>query len=231
MTTRTLVAVTAGLSQPSSTRLLTDRLGSATEKKLAEAGIQAEVRVVELREIAREIADHLVTGFPGGELRSALEAVTAADGLIAVTPIFTASYSGLFKSFFDLLDNRALTGKPVLMGATGGSTRHSLALEHALRPMFAYLRAVVVPTAVYAASADWGTGGERADDLARRIDRAAGELAGLLAHHTAGPDPTDDFADLVPFEQQLAGGAAAARPAPVRHPAPDLERLRSRDLP
>jgi FMN reductase len=72
--------------------------------------------------------------------------------VIAVTPIFSASYSGLFKTFFDVLERGALAGKPVLIAATGGSERHSLALEHAVRPLFAYLRAVVVPTAVYAAS-------------------------------------------------------------------------------
>ena len=105
--------------------------------------------------------------------------MSGADGLIVVTPIFNASYSGLFKSFFDVLDADALAGKPVLIGATGGTARHSLALEHALRPLFAYLRAVVVPTAVFAATEDWGTGGDgqRARD---RIDRAAGELAELV---------------------------------------------------
>ncbi|MGW3984739.1 CE1759 family FMN reductase, partial [Streptomyces mirabilis] len=115
------------------------------------------------------------SGFPGRALSAALEAVTEADGLIVVTPVFSASYSGLFKSFFDVLDQDALTGKPVLIAATGGSARHSLVLEHALRPLFAYLRAVVVPTAVYAASEDWG-----AEGLAERIDRAAGELGRLM---------------------------------------------------
>ncbi len=67
--------------------------------------------------------------------------MTGADGVIAVTPVFTASYSGLFKSFFDLIDPTALTGTPVLIGATGGTARHSLVLDHALRPLFAYLRA------------------------------------------------------------------------------------------
>lgn len=84
--------------------------------------------------------------------------MTAADGLIVVTPVFAASYSGLFKSFFDVIDPDALSGKPVLIAATGGTARHSLVLEHAVRPLFAYLRAVVVPTAVFAASEDWGSG-------------------------------------------------------------------------
>ncbi|MDA3627188.1 FMN reductase [Saccharopolyspora oryzae] len=197
MTERKLVVVSAGLSQPSSTRLLADRLTTATERELP-----VRTRVVELRDHAKDIANNLVTGFPGTELREVLDDVAAADGLIAVTPIFQASYSGLFKSFFDVVDNESLVGKPVLMGATGGSPRHSLALEHAMRPMFSYLRATVVPTAVYAASEDWGNGGD-GTALADRIDRAAGEFAALIAARpvAAGADP---FEDVVSFEQLLA---------------------------
>jgi FMN reductase len=165
-----LVVVSAGLSVPSSTRLLADRLAAATARHTS-----VDVQVVELRDLAVEIAHNFTSGFPGRALSAALEAVTEADGLIVVTPVFSASYSGLFKSFFDVLDQDALTGKPVLIAATGGSARHSLVLEHALRPLFAYLRAVVVPTAVYAASEDWG-----AEGLAERIDRAAGELGRLM---------------------------------------------------
>lgn len=153
-----LIAVSAGLSTPSSTRLLADRLIESARDELAAQGHTVPTEVVELRELAREVANHLVTGFPPSRLAAAIDAVTEADGLIVVTPVFTASYSGLFKSFFDLIDPDALTGKPVLIAATGGTARHSLVLEHALRPLFAYLRAAVVPTAVYAASEDWGSG-------------------------------------------------------------------------
>ncbi len=169
-----LVVVSAGLSVPSSTRLLADRLAAATAERTP-----AEVQVVELRDLAVEIAHTFTNGFPGRNLAAAFDAVAAADGLIVVTPVFSASYSGLFKSFFDALsvtDEDALAGKPVLLGATGGTARHSLVLDHALRPLFAYLKAVVVPTGVYAASEDWG-----AEGLDGRIARAAGELAALTA--------------------------------------------------
>ncbi|MFI6923301.1 FMN reductase [Nonomuraea spiralis] len=198
-----LVVVTAGLTQPSSTRLLADRLAEATRRRLDEEAEGTEVRVVELRDLAVDIANNLVTGFPGTRLREVVEAVTEADGLIAVTPTFSASYSGLFKSFFDVLDNTALTGKPVLVAATGGTPRHSLALEHALRPLFAYLRAVVVPTAVYAAAEDWGGGGDAfTDGLGERIDRAAGELAALLLNRAPRQAAAED--EVVPFAEQLA---------------------------
>ncbi|MET9734977.1 FMN reductase [Streptomyces sp. NPDC006458] len=189
-----LVVVSAGLSVPSSTRLLADRLAAAVDRQEP-----VDVEVVELRELAVEIAHHFTNGFPGRALAAALDAVTGADGLVVVTPVFSASYSGLFKSFFDVLDKDALTGKPVLIAATGGTARHSLVLEHALRPLFAHLRAVVVPTGVYAASEDWG-----AEGLQERIDRAAGELAALMSGLGARrPAPKDEFA-VVPFEQRLA---------------------------
>lgn len=208
-----LVAVSAGLSQPSSTRLLADRLAEATRRALEErpsAGDResAEVHVIELRELAGDIAGALVAGFPGARLRAAVDAVTGADGLIAVTPVFTASYSGLFKSFFDVLDPDALAGTPVLIAATGGTARHSLVLEHAMRPLFAYLRAVVAPTGVYAASEDWGGGGDASTEgLADRIRRAAGELAALMAGRPATVSrgkPGGEAEQVVPFEEYLS---------------------------
>ncbi|MFF7977548.1 FMN reductase [Streptomyces sp. NPDC007901] len=189
-----LVVVSAGLSVPSSTRLLADRLAAAVGRET-----DVQVEVVELRDLAVEIAHNFTNGFPGRKLAAALEAVTEADGLIAVTPVFTASYSGLFKSFFDVLDKEALVGKPVLVAATGGTARHSLVLEHALRPLFAYLRAVVVPTGVYAASEDWG-----AEGLEDRIDRAAGELAGLMTGLSGIKPQRSDDLRVIPFAEQLA---------------------------
>src|SRR6185369_12753668 len=123
-----------------------------------------DLRVIELRELAHDLMNNLLTGFPPAALEDALAAVQGADGLIAVT------------SFFDVLGEDALVDKPVLIGATGGTARHSLALEHAVRPLFAYLRAVTVPTSVFAATDEWG--GDTTDGALRdRIERAAAELA------------------------------------------------------
>ncbi|MCF3121609.1 FMN reductase [Streptomyces arenae] len=192
-----LVVVSAGLGVPSSTRLLGDRLAAAVVSHT-----EADVEVVELRDLAVEIAHALTTGFPGPVLSAAIDAVAGADGLIAVTPVFSASYSGLFKSFFDAVggfDKDALVGKPVLVAATGGTARHSLVLDHALRPLFAHLRAVVVPTGVYAASEDWG-----AEGLAERIDRAGAELAALARPAATRSGGAPFGGDVVPFEQRLA---------------------------
>jgi FMN reductase len=198
-----LVVVSAGLSQPSSTRLLADRLSAAVDRHLREAGIEPRIEVIELRDQAKDLVNNLLAGFPSPGLQAALDAVLGADGLIAVTPIFSASYSGLFKLFFDLVERDGFAGKPVLIAATGGTARHSLALEHAMRPLFAYLNAAVVATAVYAATEDWGGGGVAADGgLVGRIDRAALELSAAMA--VRGPAaPKDPFADPVPFDQLL----------------------------
>ncbi|MFI8853314.1 FMN reductase [Streptomyces sp. NPDC053499] len=201
-----LAVVSAGLSDPSSTRMLADRLAEATRVALREEGVDAEATTVELRDLATEIAHNFTTGFPGTALRAAMEQVTEADGLIAVTPVFSASYSGLFKSFFDVLDKDALAGKPTLLGATGGTPRHSLVLEHAMRPLFTYLRAVVAPTAVYAATDDWAAPDDGVTpSLPHRIARAGGELAGLVAPRaTTGTARPAEEPAVVPFEQQLA---------------------------
>lgn len=187
-----LVVVTAGLSQPSSSRLLGERLAEATRSAL---GTTVEAVVVELRDVAHDVVNQVLTGFPPPALARVLDQITEADALIAVTPIFNASYSGIFKSFFDVLDPETLRGKPILIGATGGSARHSLALEHAVRPLFSYLHAIVVPTSVYAASSDWGTA-DGSNALAERIDTAGAELAGLVSGTTAASTgPVDPFAN------------------------------------
>jgi FMN reductase len=199
---RTVAVVTAGLSQPSSTRLLADRLAGAVTARLAAQGEDALIEVVELRTLAHALADNLLTGFPSGELEAAVRAVAEADALVAVTPVFTASYSGLFKTFFDVLDKDALTGKPTIIAATAGTARHSLVLDHALRPLFSYLHAVVVPTGVFAATDDFGS--TAAGRLQERVERAAGELSALLGSTpqtvVRRPDPFDDVR---PFEELL----------------------------
>jgi FMN reductase len=198
-----LVAVSAGLSQPSATRLLADRLASATEAGLVEQGIGVARTNVELRDIARDLVDRLLTNVPSPRLEKAIDAVLSADAMVVVTPIFNGSYSGLFKIFFDVIERDALHGMPVLLGATGGTPRHSLAIDHALRPLFAYLGALTVPTGVFAATEDWGSAAAPTDAaLADRIARAGRDLAAAVV---ARPHVTrrDAFADPIPFDELL----------------------------
>lgn len=200
MSTRTIVVVTAGLSQPSSTRLLADRLANAVDRALRLHGEHVDIGVIEVRDLAHDLTNNLLTGFPSDALSAAIATVVDADAVIAVTPVFSASYSGLFKTFFDVLPKDALMGKPVLAAATAGTARHSLVIDFALRPLFAYLRAVVVPTGVFAASEDFGStvGGS----LAERIDRAGRELADLVVGHRASAS-VDPFDNPTPFEDLL----------------------------
>ena len=200
MTARTVAVVSAGLGQPSSTRLLADRLAAAAVREL---GPGTGIRVIDLRDHAHDVVNAMLTGFPSPTLREVIGTVTGADALIAVTPIFNATFSGLFKSFFDVLEPGSLDAIPTVIAATGGSARHSLALEYAVRPMFAYLRAAVVPTAVFAASEGWAGGVESGSELDTRVDRVARELAAVLdgRARTVAPDPFDEP---VPFEEMLA---------------------------
>ncbi|KAJ1683957.1 hypothetical protein LUZ63_020824 [Rhynchospora breviuscula] len=173
--------------------MLADRLVAATVRDLAELGIDARADVFELRDYAHEITDNLLTGFAPAALESMINTVVSADALIAVTPIFSTSYSGLFKSFIDVLDPDALTGTPVLLGANAGTARHSLAIDYAIRPLFTYLHAEPVPTGVFAASSDWGGAADQVAPLGNRVDRGARELAEAVARREAqvAADPFD----------------------------------------
>lgn len=204
-----VVAVNGGLGDPSSTRLLVDRIVEAVGARLGDG---AQVEIIDLRELAVDIARSMTTGFASGAARDAVDAVESADALIVASPVFNASYSGLFKSFFDLVDVEAMAGKPVLLGATGGSPRHSMVLDHAMRPLFSYLRGVVVPTAIYAAAEDWaGTSGDTTT-LSGRIDRAAGELVALLGVPAPeSPAPVADRAERRQMATEAAGIANFAR--------------------
>lgn len=200
---RTLVVVTAGLSQPSSTRLLADQLADAVSSAVGGRGESVEVEVIELRELAADLATTLTTGgLPTAAVARAREKVSGADGLIAVTPVFTASYSGLFKMFFDVLDTDALNGMPVLIAATAGSPRHSMVLDFAMRPLFSYLRAVVVPTGVFAATEDFGSTG-----LTERVHRGAAELAQLMVAESTG---VQGFLQDEPVRRRSSGNSVGA---------------------
>ncbi|SDB80373.1 FMN reductase [Raineyella antarctica] len=216
--TRKLAVVTAGVGTPSSTRLLADRLVAAVQSQVGARGEDVRVDVIEVRELAAALATMTTAaGLPVPEVTRAQDIVRAADGVIAVTPVFAGSYAGMFKMFWDTFSPDDLSGMPVLIGATAGTPRHSLVLDHAMRPLFTYYRTIVVPTGVFAATEEFG-GGAGGDQLNRRIVRAAQELAGLMVSTATGvegfvpagprrtngsslPDPTS----ITPFTRLLAG--------------------------
>src|ERR1700760_4915914 len=179
--TFTLVVVTAGTSDPSSTRMLADRTAQRVAALAAERGAAVRTRVIDLRELATDITTAMTSQLVTPKLQQAVDALGAADGVIAAAPVYKAGPSGLFSSFFHVLDNDLLIGKPVILAATAGTTRHALVVDDQMRGLFAYLRTLTAPTSLFAAPEDWSDPG-----LNTRIDRAAVELVLLMESGFAG---------------------------------------------
>jgi FMN reductase len=171
----TLVVVTAGTSDPSSTRMLADRLAQRVTDLASRRGRKVATRVIALRELATEITTAMVSQLVGPNLQRAVAALGEADGIVASTPVYAAGASGLFTSFFQVLDNDLLIAKPVALAATAGTARHALVVDEQLRSLFAYLRTTAVPTSLFAAPEDWSD-----PALSKRTDRAALELVLLM---------------------------------------------------
>lgn len=219
---KSVVVISGGLGTPSSSSLLGAQIGQSIAAQLSAAGVQADVTNVELREYANDITNNMLTGFAAPNLQRVIDAVVSADVLVAVTPVFTASISGLFKSFLDVLDPKSLQDKPVVLAATAGTARHQLAIDYAMRPIFSYLRAQIMPTTVFASSEDFGGEG-LSGTLSDRTKRVAREVASALASvegelkadadlgdtRSIAPsvsdmaDPNDELTSL-PFEALLA---------------------------
>lgn len=171
----TLVVVTAGTGDPSSTRMLADRTAQRVADLTSRRGNEVTIQVIDLRELAGEIVTAVVSPLVGPKLQKAIAALGQADGIVASTPVYKAAASGLFTSFFQILDNDLLIAKPVVLAATAGTARHSLVVDDQLRPLFAYLRTIAAPTSLFAANEDWND-----PALNKRIDRAALELVLLM---------------------------------------------------
>ena len=185
---QSIVVVSGGLGTPSTSGLLGRQLAEAAANELAVRGFQADVTVLELRDYATDITNNLLTGYAPPRLQDAIDTVTAAGALVMVSPVFTASVSGLFKSFIDVLDPKSLENKPVLLAATGGSPRHNLVIDYAMRPIFSYLRASIMPTSVFASPEDWGAD-QGHGALADRERLAGRELALAMMARSGGSAP------------------------------------------
>ncbi|WP_149359367.1 CE1759 family FMN reductase [Lolliginicoccus suaedae] len=170
-----LVVVSGGTSDPSSTRLLADRIAARAATLAEQHGHETTVTIIDLRELATEITTALVSQLTGPRMTKAIEVLAAADGIIAAAPVYKAAPSGLFTSFFHVLDNDLLIAKPVILAATAGTARHALVVDEQMRSLFAFLRTMTVPTALFASAEDWSD-----TDLNKRIDRAARELVILM---------------------------------------------------
>jgi FMN reductase len=218
-----LALVSAGTSDPSSTRLLADRTAARATALAAAHGCAVTVRVIELRELAADISTALTSQLVAPRLEQAVTALRDADGIIAAAPVYKAGPSGLFTSFFQVLDNDLLIAKPVVLAATAGTARHALVADDQMRAMFAYLRTMTVPTSLFAAPEDWGD-----PALATRIDRSARELVllmesgfarrirdeswGSYQHEYGSAAPSGEAIDLNTDLMRLAAGGSADTP-------------------
>jgi len=200
MSTFSVAVVSAGTSDPSSTRLLADRAAQRVETLAADHGHRVTTSLIELREIATDITTALTSQLITPRLQQAIDTLDAADGVVVAAPVYKAGASGLFTSFFQVIDNDLLIAKPVLLAATAGTARHALVADEAMRPLFAFLRTMTVPTSLFAAPEDWSD-----TSLPRRIDRAALELL-LLMESGFAQKVRDESWDSYQHEFGSAGG-------------------------
>jgi FMN reductase len=227
-----IVVVSAGTSEPSSTRLLADRVAGRVADLARERGTAVSVSAIDLRELAHEISTALVSQLAGSKLQMAVATLGEADGIVVSTPVYKAGASGLFTSFFHVLDNDLLIAKPVILAATAGTARHALVVDEQMRALFAYLRTMTVPTSLFAAAEDWAD-----PALNKRIDRAALELVLLMEsgfadqvrdeswrsyqHEFGSAGGTETSIDLETDLMRLAAGGTTSGPAGARVPPPD----------
>ena len=172
-----VVAVNGSAHQPSRTLVLIQALLAELDQRL-----MLDTQIVDLSTIARQLGASLTREELPADIEAQLVAIESADLLIAAAPVYRGSFPGHFKHLFDLVGMDALTDKPVLLAATGGSDRHALVLEHQLRPLFSFLQALTLPIGVYASTADFDGYQVGSKALAHRIALAADRAAPLFSN-------------------------------------------------
>ena len=155
MSTLNVVTINGSLNKESKTGALLNLVVETVMEKARDAFLDVEATPIELRTLRLDLAQAMTEDDLSDAVRQAIDAMTRADLVIVGTPIYKASYAGLFKQFFDVVDRYALANTPVLLTATGGSDRHALAIDTALRPLFAYFQAHVAPVGIYASAGDF----------------------------------------------------------------------------
>ncbi len=173
-----VVAVSGGLQRPSRTLTLVEALIDALGERAS-----IETRLIELGEVGPKLAGVLYPSQLPADVRDDIAAIESADFLIVASPVYRASFTGLFKHLFDFVDHNALNALndvPVLLAATGGSDRHALVIDHQLRPLFSFFQSHTLPIGVYGAEADFQNYRVSSPALQARIDLAAERAAPFL---------------------------------------------------
>jgi FMN reductase len=180
-----VVALGGSPSQRSRSGVLLERAKHALQRK------GAEVVTYQVRDFNAE--DLLHARFDSPQVVDFIETVERADGLLVATPIYKAAYSGALKTLLDLLPERALSGKVVLPIATGGSIAHLLAVDYALKPVLAALKAQETLQGIFADDSQiaYGQGSAPAQLVPALEERLEAALAEFHQAVASRPKPLD----------------------------------------
>lgn len=162
-----IVAVSGGLYKPSRTRVLVDEIVNGLVHHQP-----ADVRIIDLSGIAAELGAVVTPTDIPRHILDDIHAIEQADLLVVASPVYRASFTGLFKHLFDFVHHEALIDVPVLLAATGGSERHALVIDHQLRPLFSFFQAHTLPIGVYGSEADFSNYRVSSESLKARIELA-----------------------------------------------------------
>ena len=185
-TNLTVVGISGSPAARSKSRTLLERALAAL------AGRGASTTLIDLAALP---ADALLGRRRSSDVDDALSRVAEATIIVASTPVYRATYTGLLKVFFDLFPVNALVNKTAIAIATGGSPAHQLVIDHGLRPLFASVGAVIAPTAVYGTDSAFENGVPN-QSLISRIDVAVSEAITLSASlQLAVPTPSPTLAE------------------------------------
>lgn len=190
-----VVAVSGSLTAPSHTTALVEAITHAFG-----AALPIESHVITLHDLGPHLAGALTRKQLPPEAEVELQLIEGADLLIVATPVYRASFTGLFKHLFDFVDQYALVDTPVLLAATGGSERHALIIEHQLRPLFGFFQSLALPVGVYAHDSDFENYRIANEQLTERIDKAIARALPLVR---------SSLAEKEAVEQTLAGEEVA----------------------
>lgn len=175
-----IAAINGSTSQISRTGALVDAIGAALAER-----ISLQIVPIDLSKIGPRIGAATSSADLDDASREAIRAIEQSDLIIAASPVYKGSYAGLFKHLIDFIAPEALVGRPVILAATGGGTRHALVVEHQLRPLFAFFRSLTLPTAIYASDADFQSYRVTSSELKDRIAEAAAQAASIFHGRTS----------------------------------------------
>jgi FMN reductase len=181
MTEFSIVGISGNLTRPSKTRSLVGEIVRQAASRVA-----AATELYDVIDAGPQLGATVLRAHAPVALDRVYSAIERADGLVVASPVYKASYTGLLKHLFDLIDPKVLEGRPIVVAATAGSDRHALVIEHQFRPLFAFFRANVLPVGIYATNSDFGADGEPNKALIERIAPAAEQLAAALAASALG---------------------------------------------